>query len=147
MSRRHLVAVATAQLAVGAAGQAIAVHRGLAYDFTPTGWQGKPEHVGRDAWLLGTTLSAPVSMLGVQAGAIARLTAGPSAAAVRTLGGLGGMMVFGYLGERGVRLRLSADGWDPVESPIAATGLALAATMVLLSFTSSRGRLGARDGT
>ncbi len=56
--------------------------------------------------------------------------AGPLAPAI--LGSLGAAYVGGYLGERVVRERLSPGGWDPVETPVAATGLTLAAAMGFL---------------
>lgn len=133
MASRHrlVAAVSAAQLLVGVAGQAIALRRRLPYDVGLVGMHGRPEHVARDSWLMGTALSAPVTMLGVQAAAAVRLAAGPSALATRVTGTLGAMMVGGYLAERGVRERLSVGAWDGVESPVAAAGLALAGAMVL----------------
>jgi energy-converting hydrogenase Eha subunit A len=133
MASRHrlVAAVSAAQLFVGVAGQAIALRRRLPYDVGLVGMRGRPEHVARDSWLLGTALSAPVTMLGVQAVAAVRLAAGPSALATRVTGTLGAMMVGGYLAERVVRERLSVGAWDAVESPVAAAGLALAGAMVL----------------
>ena len=100
-SRRALVAVSTAQLAAGAAGQLLALRDGRAFAIALLGWRGRPERVARDSWLLGTGLSAPVVMLTTQAVATARLAAGPSNEATRILGALGLAMSAGYLSSSG----------------------------------------------
>ena len=63
--RQALVAVSAVQLAAGVAGQVIALRRRHPYDTPLMG--GRPEHVGRDSFLSGTALSAPVVMLVAQA--------------------------------------------------------------------------------
>ena len=128
-SRRALVAVSTAQLAAGLGGQLIARRDGRAFDIAVLGWRGRPEHVARDSWLLGTGLSAPVVMLTTQAVATARLAAGPSDLATRVLGALGLTMSVGYLVEREFRQALRRSGWDPVVTPVAAAGFGLAVVM------------------
>jgi hypothetical protein len=45
-------------------------------------------------------------------------------------------MIAGYLGERVVQQRLLRGEWDPVETPIAAAGLAGAAAMAVLGLTA-----------
>lgn len=47
-------------------------------------------------------------------------------------------MVIGYLGEDLVRQRLRPSGWDKVESPLAAVGLALASAMALAGLGKRR---------
>jgi hypothetical protein len=147
-SRGPVTVVAVAQLACGVTGHLVALRRRLPYDVALVGMHGTTEHVGKDSWLLGTALSAPVTMLTLQALAAARLIAGPSVVATRALGALGVVMVGGYLGEQVVRERLSIRGWDPVESTIAAAGVALAGAMAVTglqgrdstsSATSTRG--------
>ena len=70
-----LVRVSAAQLAAGLAGQALAIARRAHYDI-PFG-TGRPEHVVRDSFVMGTALSAPVDMLAMQAWATARLSRRP----------------------------------------------------------------------
>jgi hypothetical protein len=41
-------------------------------------------------------------------------------------------MVAGYLAERLVRQRLTAAGWDAVETPVVVAGIGLAAAMALI---------------
>lgn len=62
---RLLAAVSAAQLAFGLSGMAVAVRRRRAFDLPF--WQGQEATVGRDSLLMGTALSAPVTMLGAQA--------------------------------------------------------------------------------
>jgi hypothetical protein len=126
--------VSTGQLAAGVAGLVVALRRKRAYDFL--GIRGEPAHVARDATWMGTALSAPMAMLVAQAWAtlrIARPGSHPRARTRAVLGGLGVVMVVGYLGESLVRRRLRTAGWDRVESPIAGAGLALAVAMVVLA--------------
>jgi hypothetical protein len=42
-------------------------------------------------------------------------------------------MVAGYLGERGVRRRLTVAGWDPVESSVSVVGVVLSLAMTGVS--------------
>lgn len=129
-SRSTLTTIAAVQLAACVAGQVVAVRRRLPYDVAFPPLSGRPEHVVRDSWLMGTALSAPIAMLALQAGAVSRLRRGPSRPAVRILTGLGTAMVGGYLGERVVRSRLGGH-FDAVETPVAAVGLSLATAMAL----------------
>jgi hypothetical protein len=129
--RSALVAVSTAQLAAGLAGQAVALRRRIPFD-TPL-MSGRPENVGRDSFLQGTAFSAPVVMLAAQGWAIVRLFTGPQKGARQVLHVLGTVMVAGYLLERQGRRRLSPGGLDPVETPVVASGLGLAAAMALLA--------------
>jgi hypothetical protein len=131
---RLLAAVSAAQLAFGLSGMAVAMRRRRAFDLPF--WQGQEDTVGRDSLLLGTALSAPVTMLGAQACATAALAWRPTSAAERILGGLGATMVAGYLSERLVRRRLLPSGWDAAETLIATAGMSLAAAMALLGLRS-----------
>jgi hypothetical protein len=135
-SDRALSLVSAAQLSLGVAGLAVALRRKHAYDFLML--HGRPEKVGRDALTMGTALSAPASMLIAQTVAIARLHRGPSRRARITLGTLGAVMITGYLGESLGRRRLRPSQWDPVESPIVAAGLASAAAMAVIAFSSEK---------
>jgi hypothetical protein len=131
-----LVAVSAAQLIAGTAGHLLALKRRLAYDIAPISWRGQPRHVGRDSWLMGTALSAPVVMLAAQAAATARLaTSGGGPAAARTLGVLGATMVGGYLLEREVRTVLTPSHWDPAETPVVVAGAGLALAMARLGLS------------
>lgn len=135
--RGVLVAVSAAQLGCGLAGAAVAIARRRAYDLPLM--RGDPAKVRRDAAWMGTALSAPAPMLLAQAGATAILAGRPDKRASATLGGLGAAMVPGYLGEALVRRRLTRAGWDRLESPLAATGLALAAVMAALAWRCEHG--------
>jgi len=127
--RRVLVAISAAQLAVGVAGQVIAVRDRRPFDTPLLGQRGRPEDVVRDSLFNGTALSAPITMLITQAVATVRLAKGPSPVAARTLGVLGATMTCGYLIEREFPRAFSPAGLDPVVTPVAAGGLALAAAM------------------
>lgn len=134
-SRRTLVLVATAQLAAQLVGLTVALRRRLPYDVRLVSMRGEPDDVGSDAWDKGTALSAPVTMLGTQAAAIAVVAAVPGTATVvagKVLGALGALNIGGYLGERVVRERLRPGGWDPVETPVAVVSLTLATAMAVL---------------
>lgn len=124
-----LARIATLQLAANAAGLAIAVRRRRPYDIL---WfSGREDKVARDAVLMGTSYSAPLPMLVLQAVFTGALTRGAHANARRGLGLLGAAMVPGYLGERWVHRRLSRGGWDPVETPLVVVGVALATAMAV----------------
>jgi hypothetical protein len=132
---RVLALVATAQLAAGLVGTALALRRRHAFDIPF--WRGQPATVGRDCVLMGTALSAPLVMLATQAWAIAVLLRRPDAAADRTLGGLGAVMTAGYLAERLVRQRLAPAGWDKAETPVVVAGISLSATMAVIGLRPS----------
>jgi hypothetical protein len=142
---RVLVTVSAAQLASGLCGLALALRRRHAFDIPF--WRGQESTVGRGSLLMGTALSAPVVMLGAQAGAIAALLRRPDPAAGRLLGGLGATMVAGYLAERLVRRRLMPSGWDTAESPVVAAGTSLAAAMALIGLrpASTRAQVGREE--
>jgi hypothetical protein len=129
-SSRLLAAVSVAQLATGAAGMVVALRRRHPYHVL---WmRGRSDAIARDTILKGTALSAPVSNLLLQAAVTVRVARRPTRGAARALAGLGALQVAGYLGERLVRRRLRPSGWDPVESPLALAGLALAGAMAAL---------------
>ena len=137
-ARSTLVAVSAAQLATGLAGLGVALRRRRNFD---VGFmRGSPDHVGRDALWGGTAYSAPVYMLAAQAWATASLRRGPHDGARRMLGLLGAVMVPGYLMERSDREHLRPGGLDPVETPLALSALALAATMAVLGHQDRSGR-------
>jgi hypothetical protein len=136
--REALVAVSAVQLATGLAGQVVALRRRHPYDTPIMG--GRPENVGRDSFLSGTALSAPVVMLAAQAWAVRRLHDRPDDGARRTLGGLGVTMTAGFLMERLCRARLTPAGFEPVETPLVLLGLAGAVAMGVLGHRDQAGR-------
>jgi len=127
--RRALVTISAAQLAAGVAGQLIAVRDRRSFDIALLRWRGRPENVLKDSWLLGTGLSAPITMLTTQAVATIRLATAPSPVATRILGALGAAMTCGYLVEREFRSAFTPSGLDPTVTPVAAAGFALAVAM------------------
>ena len=129
-TRQLLVAISAAQLAVGVAGQLVALRDGRSFDIFR--WRGKPERVAHDSWLLGTGLSAPIAMMSVHAVAAVVLAIRPSRRAAGTLGVLGGTMAAGYLVENEFRSALRSGGWEPVVTPVAGVGFALAVAMAVL---------------
>jgi hypothetical protein len=135
--RRVLVALSAVQLASGLVGGPVAVVRGRNYDLGFM--RGRPEHVPRDAVLLGTAYSAPVPMLMAQFLATRALARGPDDGARRMLGLLGALMVPGYLLERYGRAHLRPSGFDPVETPIVLGGVGLAAAMAVLGHHGASG--------
>jgi hypothetical protein len=132
MHHRQLVAFSAAQLVAGSAGQILALRRGLAFDIAVVGWKGRPDRIAKDSWLLGTGISAPITMLLAQAAATARLAATDSPTSARVLGVLGAAMVGGYLVEREFRAALAPSGWDRATTPVAVAGFALAVPMARL---------------
>ncbi len=133
-SRRLLVRLSTAQLVANVAGLAVALRRRHAFHFLFL--QGNPERVARESTVVGTALSAPLPMVVTQAAATAVLARRRSDAAARVLGLLGAGMLIGYPGEELVRRRLTVRGFDRVETPVAAAGLALAAAMTAVAVRS-----------
>ncbi len=126
MSRRQLVAISAAQLVAGAAGQLLALRRGLAFNIAVIGWKGQPDRVAKDSWLLGTGLSAPVTMLTAQAAATAHFAATGSQNSARALAVLGMAMTGGYLVEQEFRTAVTPARWDRAVTPVAMAGFALA---------------------
>ena len=80
--------------------------------------QGQPDQIVRDTIFKGTALSAPVSNLLTHATLTAVVARRPSRRGEQALGGLGALLVAGYLGERLVRQRLRPSGWEALESPL-----------------------------
>jgi hypothetical protein len=135
MSRRPLVAISVAPLAAGAVGQLLALRRGLAFNIAGIGWKGQPDRVATESLLLGTGLSAPVTMLAAQAAVIAHFAATGSQNSARALGVLGAAMARGYLVEQEFRTALTPVGWDRAVTPVAAAGFALALSMARLGLS------------
>lgn len=131
-----LATVSAAQLASGVAGMVVALRRKHPYDVF---WMhGQPDEIARDILFKGTALSAPVSNLLIHAAMTAVVARRPSRRAEQVLGGLGALLVAGYLGERLVRQRLRPSGWDRLESPLLIMSIALAAAMASLGLGGSR---------
>jgi hypothetical protein len=136
MRRRPVVAISVAQLVAGAAGQFLALRRGLAFNIAVFGWKGQPDRVATDSWLLGTGLSAPVTMLAAQAALIAHFAATGSQNSARALGVLGAAMAGGYLVEQEFRKAMTPARWDHAVTPVAAAGFTLAVAMARLGLRS-----------
>jgi hypothetical protein len=134
--RAALVSLSSAQLAVQAAGLAVAVRRRRNYD---VGFlRGSPEHVVRDALWMGTAYSAPAYLIATQWWATSRLRRQPDDGARRLLGMLGVLYCPGYLFERYVRGHLRR--FDAVETPVALASVGLAAAMGVLGHRDQAGR-------
>jgi hypothetical protein len=118
-------------------GQVLAVRQNRSWDIFR--WHGKPEHVARESWFIGTGLSAPPAMLAVQAAATAVLATRPSRRAAATLAWLGAMMVVGCLIENKVRSAIRAPGQDPVVTVSGGVTLALSVAMAVLGTRGARG--------
>jgi hypothetical protein len=129
-TRQALLAVSAVQLAAGLTGQVVALRRRRPYDVPFM--DGSPDHVARDSLWFGTSYSAPVYMTGSQAWATARLARRPDERARKMLRLLGTSMIGGYLMERFNRKLLTPAGFDPVETPIVAVGLAGSVAMAVL---------------
>jgi hypothetical protein len=136
--RRLLVRISAVQLLAGIVGLAVGIARRRNYDLGFM--RGRPEHVRRDAVLMGTAYSAPVPMLAAQLWATRQLRRGPDDGARRMLGMLGALMVPGYLMERYGRAHLRPSGFDPVETPVVLGGVGLAAAMAVLGHQDASGR-------
>jgi hypothetical protein len=142
--QRILAAVSLLQLVTGLAGMAVALRRGHPYDVRIVRLRGRPDRIARDSLLLGTALSAPVVMMAAQGVLIGLVRGHAKTFAVPVLGGLGATLVAGYLGETLVRRRLSASGWDVVESPLLTVAIALASSMAALGLPAALARPAAR---
>ena len=135
-TRSSLVSLSSVQLAVQAAGLAVAVRRRRHYDIGFL--RGSPSHVARDAVWMGTAYSAPAYLIAAQWWATARLRRQPDDGARRLLGMLGVLYCPGYLFERYVRAHLRH--FDPVETPVALASVGLAAAMGVLGHRDQSGR-------
>ncbi|MCW2968208.1 MAG: hypothetical protein JWM71_1980 [Solirubrobacteraceae bacterium] len=139
MTRRLLlVRISAAQLIAGVAGLTVGIARSRNYDLGFL--RGHPDHVLRDAVLMGTAYSAPVPMLVAQLRATRQLAQGPDDGARRMLGMLGALMVPGYLMERHGRAHLRPGGFDPLETPVVVAGVGLAAAMAVLGHQAASAR-------
>jgi hypothetical protein len=132
-----LATTSAAQLASGVAGMVVALRHRHPYDVF---WMhGQSEEIARDTLFKGTALSAPVSNLLTHAAMTAVVARRPSRRAEQAFGGVGALLVAGYLGERLVRHRLRPSGWDRLESPLLLVAIGLAAAMAVLGLGRSRG--------
>ncbi len=132
VSRRLLVACSAAQVLAGVAGQVLAVRRGLAFDVAFTPWSGRRDRVGRDAWFIGTGVSAPAAWLTLEAVATAQLARADDRRLRRVLGAAGAATAVGYLVERETRTALRPRGSDPLVTPVVLAGLAASAAAAWL---------------
>jgi hypothetical protein len=129
--RSTLALVSSTQLAAQLAGHVVAVRRRRHFDVPFL--TGSPEHVVRDWFWFGTAFSAPPYLVGPQIWATARLLRRPDGRARWVLRWLGTGMTLGYLSERLNRARVRPGGFDPLETPIVATGWGGAIAMVVLA--------------
>lgn len=129
--RRRLMAVSASHLVVAVVSMKVAIARRSPFHLPLV--HGDPNRVVRDSFVMGTALSEPVVMMVAQGWALSVLARRVSSGAAATLGWLGASNVPGYLLERQVRTRLRPSHWDPVESPLAVAGLALAAATAALA--------------
>jgi hypothetical protein len=125
-----LVVISVAQLAVGVAGQLVAVRQGRSFEIFR--WHGDPKGVARESWYMGTGLSAPVDMMAVHAAATAVLVGRQSRRAAGTLGTLGATMAAGYLIENKFRSAMRRPGKDPVVTAVGGAGFILAVAMAVI---------------
>lgn len=134
---RLLGAVSAAQLTTGILGLAVAMKRRHPYDVPLL--HGRDDRVARDSVLMGTALSAPLSMIVLQWVATRRVLLGAGSPSGRVLGGLGATMVTGYFAESLVRQRLQRSGFDAVETPLLVVAISLSTAMAVLGLTSRQG--------
>jgi hypothetical protein len=136
VQRGTLVTISGAHLVVALTSMKVSVARRSAYHLP---WlHGDPCRVVRDSIVMGTALSEPVVMMVAEALALRSVVQRDSRRAVATLGWLGALNLPGYLLEQQVRLRLRPSGWDTTETPLALSGLALAAVMVAIARPAMR---------
>jgi hypothetical protein len=134
--RAHLlVAASVAQLGSGLAGMVVTVHR--KHPYVVFWMHGEPDQLAHDIIFKGTALSAPISNLLIHPALTALVARQPSRRAQQALGGLGTLLIAGYLGERLVRHRLRPSGWDPLESPLLVAAIGFAAAMAVLGLRPS----------
>lgn len=135
-TRQLLVVISIAQLAVGVAGQLVAIRQGRSFEIFR--WQGDPRRVARQSWFMGTGLSAPVHMMSVHAAATAVLVRRRSQRAAGTLGTLGAFMVAGCLVENRFRSAVRRPFMDPVVTAIGGGGFVLAIAMAVMGVREAR---------
>ncbi len=133
--RRWLAHVSRIQLCVGVVSAVVAVRRHHPYDVPLFG--GRPDRVARDSVLIGTALSAPITMLVTQGVATARQLRHRTDLPDVVLGVLGAAMVAGYLAESLVRRRLRPSGADCLETPLILVGIGLASAMAVLGLSNA----------
>ena len=136
--RQALVVASVAQLAANLVGQVVALRRRRAYDVPFM--HGDPAHIGRDSWWFGTAYSAPSYILASQAWATWRLATRPDDRARGMLRLIGTSVIPGYASERFSRQLLTPRGFDPMETPIVAVGLAGAVAMAVVGARPQAGR-------
>ena len=103
---------------------------------------GQPDQIVRDTIFKGTALSAPVSNLLTHATLTAVVARRPSRRGEQALGGLGALLVAGYLGERLVRQRLRPSGWEALESPLLVVAIGLAMAVLGLRASEAEAQIG-----
>jgi hypothetical protein len=98
---------------------------------------GEPDKIARDTMFKGTALAAPISNFLIHATLTAVVARRPSRRTQQALGGLGILLIAGYLGERHVRQRLRPSSWDALESLLLVAAIGLAAGMAVLGLRPS----------
>lgn len=141
---RLLAVISIAHLTCAVVGMIVAIRRGHAYDVGLM--RGVPDNVRRDAFLRGTALSPPITMMATQVALTATVATQGHRRAAKGLRMLAALMVSGYLSERLVRERLLPRGWEPSETPLAALSLGLSAAMALVPSSGPPARVPASCG-
>ncbi|MGY1710050.1 hypothetical protein ACI8AC_11135 [Geodermatophilus sp. SYSU D00758] len=137
-THRAARAAATARIGLDAVALAVSLRRRRAFD-TPL-LRGSRERVGRDWVWAGTALCPPAWTVAAQAWSAARLARHPGDRGARwVLVGTAASLVPGYLLERLGRARLTRAGADPVETPLVAAGVLLAAATAALGARAQAG--------
>ncbi len=98
-SAKLLGAASAASLALNLAGVRVALADRVPYDVRLL--HGTPSSVTRDVWLVGTGISAPVTLLAVHTALTAMHLARPTRESAQALAALGAFYAAGYAAERG----------------------------------------------
>lgn len=135
-----LASVSLVQLIVQLAGARKALRDRIPYDLPFL--QGKPENVARDAWIIGSRLSAPGPLLAAHAAGTVLLLARPRPWLRRAIGWLGAVYIPGILLERVTRESFRHP--DRETTPLTASALGLSVAMALLGLAGLKRPAGAR---
>lgn len=135
---KALASVSLLELLLQLAGARKALRDRLPYDLPFM--QGKPENVARDAWTIGSRLSAPTPLLAAHAAGTVLLLARPRPWVRRALGCLGAVYIPGILLERVTRESFRHP--DRETTPLIASALGLSVAMALLGLPGRKRRRG-----
>ena len=133
--RSTLVALSTAQLALGLRGLRVALRDGVPADAPLI--RRRRDRMRSEQWIVGTGLSAPGGMMAAQLAFTAALVVRPSRRAAGALGVLGAAMAIGYLIEAGFARAVRHP--DRLRAPLLLGGFILAVGMLVLGTRSVHG--------